>query len=64
MAIAVFLFAAFCFSSARATTGAYSYALPGYTATYDIVKMPPPDSGAINPYAYNIVVYGPPPTLS
>ncbi|MGO8806790.1 MAG: hypothetical protein ACLQO7_09365 [Candidatus Bathyarchaeia archaeon] len=49
MAAAVFLLAAFCFSSAKATTGAYSYALPGYTATYDIVKMPSPDPGAINP---------------
>lgn len=39
----------------------YTYALPNYTVTYKIVKMPPPDSQSVNPYAYNIVVHGPPP---
>jgi hypothetical protein len=39
----------------------FTYVLPDYNVTYKIVKMPPHDSQAVNPYAYNIVVYGPPP---
>lgn len=39
----------------------FTYILPNYNVTYKIVKMPPPDPQAVNPCAYNLVVYGPPP---
>lgn len=39
----------------------FTYVLPNYNVSYKIVKMPPPDLQAVNPCAYNIVVYGPPP---
>jgi hypothetical protein len=54
-------------------TQTFIYVLPNYNVTYEIVKIPPHDSQAFNPYAYNndyqavnpcaynIVVYGPPP---
>ena len=39
----------------------FIYFLPNYDVTYYIKKMPPHDASAINPYAYNIIVRGPPP---
>jgi hypothetical protein len=39
----------------------FTYVLPNYVVNYSIVKMEPPDAQTPNPYAYNIVVYGPPP---
>ncbi len=39
----------------------YTYLVSGYVLNYSIVKMPPPQPGAIHPYAYNIIAYGPPP---
>lgn len=44
-----------------ANTQNLTYILPNYVVYYTIVGMPPPDSLSVNPYAYNIVVYGPPP---
>ena len=39
----------------------FTYALPNYTVNYTIVTEPLPDANSINPAAYNILVYGPPP---
>ena len=39
----------------------FEYVLSNYTVTYAIKAMPPPDRLSDHPYAYNIVVHGPPP---
>ena len=43
------------------TSQDYTYLVSGYVLNYSVVKMPPPQPGAIHPYAYNIIAYGPPP---
>ena len=42
-------------------TPIFTYVLPNYVVNYSIIQLPPPNANAIYPYAYNIVVYGPPP---
>lgn len=46
-------------SASAQATGDFTYQLPDYTVKYSIIKIPPQGPSAVNPCAYNIIVYGP-----
>jgi hypothetical protein len=46
-------------SASAQATGDFTYQLPDCTVKYSIIKIPPQGPSAVNPCAYNIIVYGP-----